>query len=307
MSPPSWPRPLREIPWVAAAEPAATVTDDHCDTAGTGGAAEMAAAAPACAQARSCAAPRRRCGPGRPDRSQQLAGRLGDQADTMTGRLAQAAARVTITSEWNGVRSLPGRLATRGRPYTRRRPTSARARSGTGWPEQCQGHIAQLRALSRQDARRHPLYPCNGARSRPSTLRWADDLQLERADPGQRLAALLGSPAEQDLLGLLSWLPVGVVVAARRRRPTNRRLPGADRGRWLICGTGRASAAVRWRGRARASPNWPARGWCWPMPFGPLLSGRTGADRRHGQRTGSSPTMIVGMSRRDACEIARLK
>jgi arginyl-tRNA synthetase len=52
-----------------------------------------------------------------------------------------------------------------------------------------------------------------------STLRWAADLKASRADPGESLAAALDGDAERALLGLLSWLPVRVASAARRQRP----------------------------------------------------------------------------------------
>jgi hypothetical protein len=52
-----------------------------------------------------------------------------------------------------------------------------------------------------------------------SALRWAGELGTGGADPGGRLADLLGTAPERDLLGLLSWLPVRVAGAARRGRP----------------------------------------------------------------------------------------
>jgi arginyl-tRNA synthetase len=52
-----------------------------------------------------------------------------------------------------------------------------------------------------------------------STLRWAADLKASRDDPGDNLAAALAGETERALLGLLSWLPVRVASAARRQRP----------------------------------------------------------------------------------------
>lgn len=52
-----------------------------------------------------------------------------------------------------------------------------------------------------------------------STLRWAADLGLPQPDPVRARAGLLGASAEQALLGLLSWFPLRVAAAARRRRP----------------------------------------------------------------------------------------
>lgn len=217
--------PLREIPWVAAAEPAGdgyltiTVTPEAL----AGSAAKMAAAGPACAQSMIL---RGTTATVRPWRDLAAASSWPDawedQADTMTGRLAQAAgARVTITSEWErGARPSRSARDPRSPVYaavTYLGASSVRYRLARTQP----GHVAQLAELSQARARAaDPLYPVQQAHAdAASTLRWADDLQLERADPGQRLAALLGSPAEQDLLGLLSWLPVRVAAAARRRRP----------------------------------------------------------------------------------------
>jgi len=80
------------------------------------------------------------------------------------------------------------------------------------------GRIAELgSALLRPGASGpDPLYPVRQAHaSAGSTLRWAADLHLQPGDP----ADLLGSPAEQALLGLLPWLPVRVAAAAARGRP----------------------------------------------------------------------------------------
>ncbi len=83
------------------------------------------------------------------------------------------------------------------------------------------GSTAQLAELSEPRARAaDPLYPVQQAHAdAASTLRWAADLQLDSPDPGERLADLLAAPAEQELLGLLAWLPVRVAAAARRHRP----------------------------------------------------------------------------------------
>jgi arginyl-tRNA synthetase len=145
-----------------------------------------------------------------------------EQADTMTGRLAQAAgATVTITSEWergghaaNAARQAhsPVRAAVAYLGASSVRYRLARTLPGT---------VAQLEQLSQGSTRQaDPLYQVQQAHAdAASTLRWAGELQLESCDPGERLAELLGSPDERALLGLLSWLPVRVASAARRHRP----------------------------------------------------------------------------------------
>jgi arginyl-tRNA synthetase len=50
-------------------------------------------------------------------------------------------------------------------------------------------------------------------------LRWAADLGLESAEITDGLGGQLSSKAERALLGLLSFLPIRVAAAARRRRP----------------------------------------------------------------------------------------
>ena len=205
----------------------------------------------------------------------------------MTGRLAQAAgARVTVLRNGNGVRSLPGRLATRGRPYTRLRPTSARARSGTGWPAPCQ--VTSRSSLSCLRPGRAPpirYTPCSRRTQMPPRRCAGPTISSSSGRiRAQRLAALLGSPAEQDLLGLLSWLPVRVAAAARRRRPDELpALPGADRGRVAASASRprqRCRSVARPRRRARVGQRAAGAGRCRSGRAG----GRTGADRHHGQR-----------------------
>ena len=217
--------PLREIPWIAVAEPAGdgylTITVTRQALAAS--AAGMAAAGPACAQSmilRGAAATVRPW----PDlaAASNWPEAWKDQAETMIGRLAQAAgARVTMTSEWERGELTPRSARDRRSPVyaavTYLGMSSVRYRLARTLP----GSDAELGQLSLARTRAaDPLYPVQQAHAdASSTLRWADDLQLERADPGDQLAGLLDSPAEQDLLGLLSWLPVRVAAAARRRRP----------------------------------------------------------------------------------------
>jgi arginyl-tRNA synthetase len=216
---------LREIPWIQAAEPAGdgyltiTVTQEALAAS----AARMAAAGLSCAHSailRGTAATVRPW----PD----LAAAAGwaeawqDQADTMTGRLAQAAgATVTITSEWErgglGPRAARNKESPVYAAVAFLGASSVRYRLARTMP----GSTVQLAELTEPRARAaDPLYPVQQAHAdAASTLRWAADLQLDSLEPGERLADLIASPAEQDLLGLLSWLPIRVAAAARRRRP----------------------------------------------------------------------------------------
>jgi len=69
-----------------------------------------------------------------------------------------------------------------------------------------------------------------------STLRWAADLGLARAEPDGQFPALLGEPAERALLGQLSWAGERVAGAARRGRPAELpRYLEQVAGVWLAC------------------------------------------------------------------------
>jgi arginyl-tRNA synthetase len=217
--------PLRAIPWIEAAESASGgyLTITVTPQALAASAARMAAAGQACAQStilRGTAATVRPW----PDlaAARSWADAWQDQADTMTGRLAQSAgATVTITSEWErgGLEPRPARdmrspvyaaVAYRGASSVRywlARTLPGAAAQLAGWSEP-RAHAAD------------PLYPVQQAHAdAASTLRWAAELELDSLDPGERLADLLIAPVEQELLGLLSWLPVRVAAAARRHRP----------------------------------------------------------------------------------------
>jgi arginyl-tRNA synthetase len=217
--------PLRAIPWVQAADPAGdgylTITVTHEALAAS--AARMAAAGLACANSAILRGTTATVRPW-PDlaAARSWHDAWQDQSDTMTGRLAQAAgATVTISSEWERgalpSRSSRGSQSPMYAAVTYLGASSVRYRLARTLP----GASAELEQLSRARTRAaDPLYPLQQAHAdAASTLRWASDLKVERADPGQRLADLLCSPRERDLLGLLSWLPVRVAAAARRRRP----------------------------------------------------------------------------------------
>jgi arginyl-tRNA synthetase len=234
--------PLRGIPWIEAAEPSGdgyltiTVTPEALATS----AARMAAAGLACAQSTILRGTTATVRPWPdPAAAHSWADAWQDQADTMTGRLAQAAgATVTITSEWERGGSQPRA------PRDKQSPvyaavaylgaSSVRYRLARTLP----GNTVQLAELSEPRARTaDPLYSVQQAHAEAaSTLRWAADLELDAQDPGDRLAELLATPAERDLLGLLSWLPIRVAAAARRHRPDEvpRYLEQVAAG-WLAC------------------------------------------------------------------------
>jgi arginyl-tRNA synthetase len=217
--------PLRDVPWIQEAEPAGDgyLTIMVTPQALADSAARMAAAGAACAQStilRGTATtvrpwPDLAAAPGWADAWQ-------DQADTMTGRLAQAAgATVTITTEWERGGLQPRAARDKQSPVyaavTYLGASSVRYRLARTLP----GHTGQLAELSELRARTaDPLYLVQQAHAdAASTLRWAADLELDSAEAGERLADLLGTTAEQELLGLLAWLPVRVAAAARRHRP----------------------------------------------------------------------------------------
>ncbi len=217
--------PLRAIPWIQAAEPSGDgyLTIAVTPQALAASAARMATAGLDCGHSTILRGTATAVRPW-PDlaAARTWADAWQDQADTMTGRLAQAAgATVTITSEWER-----GVLAPRA-ARDKRSPvyaavaylgaSSVRYRLARTLP----GNTAQLAELSELRARAaDPLYAVQQAHAdAASTLRWAADLQLDWLDPGDGLADFLATPAERDLLGLLPWLPVRVAAAARRHRP----------------------------------------------------------------------------------------
>jgi arginyl-tRNA synthetase len=217
--------PLRDVPWIDLAEPSGDgyLTITVSAEALAASAARMAAAGPACAQSailRGTAAIVRPW----PDlaAASTWSGAWQDQADTMTGRLAQAAgATVTITSEWERgglqLRAARDKQSPVYAAVAYLGVSSIRYRLARTLP----GNTAQLADLSQSSTRAaDPLYPVQQAHAdAASTLRWAADLGLERLEPDAGLAVFLTAQAERELLGLLAWLPVRVGAAARRRRP----------------------------------------------------------------------------------------
>jgi arginyl-tRNA synthetase len=234
--------PLRGIAWIQAAEPSGDgyLTITVTPQALASSAARMAAAGLACAQSTILRGTATTVRPWPdPAAAHTWADAWQDQADAMTGRLAQAAgATVTITSEWERGGLQPRAARDRQSPVYAAvaylGASSVRYRLARTLP----GNTAQLAdLLERRTRAADPLYSVQQAHAdAASTLRWAADLELDSQDPGDRLAELLATPAERELLGLLSWLPIRVAAAARRHRPDEvpRYLEQVAAG-WLAC------------------------------------------------------------------------
>jgi arginyl-tRNA synthetase len=240
-------RPLRRLPWVAAAEPARdgyltiTVTSRALGRA----AARLAAGGPGVAAGNTLAGTSTAVPPW-PDPAAAPTWRHAwqDHAAAVTSRLAQAAgAQVTAMAKVNRERGKPaadaaatsrqlaggsGPAGSGSAPADAVSPRGIAVAEAVAWfgapavryglARTSPGRVAELgRVLLRPGASGpDPLYPVRQAHaSADSALRWAADLHLEPGDP----AEWLGSPAEQALLGLLPWLPVRVAAAAARRRP----------------------------------------------------------------------------------------
>jgi arginyl-tRNA synthetase len=145
-----------------------------------------------------------------------------EQADAMTGRLAEAAGASI------GMPSGPERGVSthRSRPAANSPVLAAVAYFGVGavryhLARTLPGRADQLDRLASPRQREPDPYAAVQFThaDAASTLRWAADLKASRGDPGDKLAAALAGGAERALLGLLSWLPVRVASAARRQRP----------------------------------------------------------------------------------------
>jgi arginyl-tRNA synthetase len=238
---------LGSVPWIEAATPSGggylTVTVTRQALAAS--AARMAAAGPACANSAILRGTTATSWPW-PDLaaagSWQHAWQL--QADAMTSHLAHAAG------------AAPADLSGRERASTGTRPVSttrsdvhdAVAYSGSDsvryrLARTMSGHRlepASLGIASTGAARppmADPLYPVQQAHAAAaSAVRWAADLGLEPAEITGSLGRRLSSPTEGALLGMLSYLPVRVAAAARRRRPDElpRYLEQVSAA-WLLC------------------------------------------------------------------------
>jgi arginyl-tRNA synthetase len=216
---------LRTVPWIQAAEQTGDgyLTITVTPQALARSAAQMAAAGPACANSAILRGTTATVRPW-PDLAVAPTWQRAweDQAAVMTGRLAQAAgATTTIASEWE--RPVEARTADRranspvNAAVTYLGVDAVRYRLARTLPGTAGELAPTAPARSRQA---DPYYAVQHAHAdAASTLRWAAELRLGRPDPSERLADLLAEPGEPDLLWLLSWLPVRVAAAARRRRP----------------------------------------------------------------------------------------
>jgi arginyl-tRNA synthetase len=217
--------PLASLPWIAAAKVTGrgyltiTVTAHALGES----AGRQAAAGPAAARSTILAGTTASVWPW-PDLAAVPTWRQAwqDHVAAMTGRLG-AAAGASATVNMTGERgSLGAGVA------STRQPTVAAAVAWHGLhvvryglARTTPGRVAQLGlflAPGAADADR--LYSVRHAHtSAAATLRWATELDLPRADPGEGAGDLLSVPCERALLGLLPWLPVRVASAARRNRP----------------------------------------------------------------------------------------
>jgi len=144
-----------------------------------------------------------------------------DQATAMTGRLALAAGASAALSSGRE-RGSPG-------PARTQRPRPPGAYYG---PDSVRYALARTAPGSAVPPASLLTPPLPGRRiadplaavqqahaDAASVLRWAAALGLARAADEDRLGGQLGRPAERSLLTLLSFLPVTVAAAGRRRRP----------------------------------------------------------------------------------------
>ena len=238
---------LRNVPWIEAATPSGggylTVTVTREALAAS--AARMAAAGQACANSAILGGTAITSRPW-PDLAAawtwQDAWQL--QSDAMTSHLAQAAG--ATPADISGRERVS--TDTRRRSTTRSGVADAVAYFGSdsvryGLARTMSGHglrPASLGIASTGAAKppmTDPLYPVQQAHAAAvSAVRWAADLGLEPAGTTGALGGQLSSAAEGALLGLLSYLPVRVAAAARRRRADElpRYLEQVSAA-WLLC------------------------------------------------------------------------
>ena len=248
---------LAAAPWIAAAEPSGdgylnlSITADALASVARG----IVAAGPACARSeilRGTSA----CLRAWPDPAAAATWQQAwqEQADAMTGRLAEAAgASVSLPS--GPERGVSGH---RSHPAANSPVLAAVAYFGVSavryqLARTLPGRADQLDRLASVRQREPDPYAAVqfAHADAASTLRWASDLKTGRNDPGDKLAAALAGDAERALLGLLSWLPVRVASAARRQRPDElpRYLEGVAAS-WIACK--QASPALPFGGAAAA-------------------------------------------------------
>jgi len=137
-------------------------------------------------------------------------------AAAVTGRLARAAGAEVKSRTGPQRSSPPGRSA----------PAAAVAFAGAdavryALARTAPGRAGGIDALScvRNDLG-NPFFAVRYAHAHAaSVLRWASDLGVDRGAPEAFRPVLLAHPCEQELLGIISWLPERTAAAARRRKP----------------------------------------------------------------------------------------
>jgi arginyl-tRNA synthetase len=177
-----------------------------------------------------------------------------EQADAMTGRLAEAAGASIGTRSGQEL----GVSTRRSHPAANSPVLAAVAYFGVSsvryqLARTLPGRADQLDRLAGVRQREPDPYAAVqfAHADAASTLRWAADLKAGRDDPGDKLAAALAGDAERALLGVLSWLPVRVASAARRRRPDEvPRYLEEVAASWIACK--QASPALPFGGAASA-------------------------------------------------------
>ncbi len=214
--------PLRAVPWVRAARPAAagylTVTVTHSRLAGVAG--RMVAAGQACAHSTTLRGTAVTIAPW-PDlaAAQNWPRAWREQADAMTGRMSQAAGADAASAGERGPRSVvvPASDSPVGTAVAWFGESAVRYSVARTLPGRA-GRLAwQLRPGIRMPAAVTAIRVAHADAA--SNLRWAADLRIERAGVADDVAEALSGAAELRLLGLLSWLPPTVASAARRSRP----------------------------------------------------------------------------------------
>jgi arginyl-tRNA synthetase len=207
---------LRDSPWLERAEPSGggylTLTVTPAALAAV--ARRIVAAGPGCARSSllhgTSAHPRPWPDPGAALTWQHA---WREQADAMVGHLALAAGAREL-ADFGGETAVPVR------PEPPVRDSSVATAVAYHGLDVVRYSLARTRpndTFRAQPARLAAVQLAHATAR--STLRWAADLGITGRDPGDWLAAALVCQQERELLGVLSWLPVRVASAARRRRP----------------------------------------------------------------------------------------
>lgn len=213
--------PLRAVPWIRRVRPAApgylTITVTPGALAAIAG--RIAAAGPSCAHSSILRGTAATILPW-PDLAAASSWPRAwrEQADAMTGRMAQAAGADVASEGERGPRSdsAPATQSPVGAAVAWFGDSAVRYSVARALPGSA-GRLAwQLRPGHRLPTALTDVQAAHADAA--STERWAADLGIERAAYNNDVAAALTGPAELRLLSLLSWLPERVASAARRSR-----------------------------------------------------------------------------------------